>query len=177
MSDIYTFYLNSNDKQAGSTNNNAIFYIDWNQLLKNDDKKYKVTFNITVANGYYKDATGTATTYTVFTQLYSSIKILCNFQTNSLSYDSTTKSQSIFLGYADRNIQAAASGTNSLTIGNGFSCFFGYNAPKIMNKPASNFINIQLQDILGNALCDTNTSGNKYTDCTPWVLTLQLELV
>jgi hypothetical protein len=180
MSDIYTFYLNSNDKQTGSTNNNAIFYINWDQLLKHDDSndiRYKVNFNITVANGYYKDAAGTATTYTVFTQLYSSIKILANFQANSLSYDSSTKSQSIVLGYADRNIQAAASGTNSLTIGNGFSCSFGYNAPKIINKPTSNFLNIQLQDILGNSLCDTNTTGAKYTDCTPWVVILQLELV
>ena len=150
MSDIYTFYLNSNDKQTGSTNNNAIFYINWDQLLKHDDSndiRYKVTFNITVANGYYKDVTGTAVTYTLFTQLYSSIKILCNFQANSLSYDSSTKSQSNFLGYADRNIQAAASGTNALTIGNGFSCFFGYNAPKIINKPTSNFININERDI------------------------------
>ena len=84
MSDIYTFYLNSSDKQS-RTNNNAIFYINWDQLLKHDDSnktRYKVTFNITVASGYYKDTVGTATTYTVFSQLYSSIKVIANFQAN-----------------------------------------------------------------------------------------------
>ena len=181
MSDIYTFYLNSSDKQSG-TNNNAIFYINWDQLLKHDDSnktRYKVTFNITVASGYYKDTAGTATTYTVFSQLYSSIKVIANFQANSLTYDSTTKGQSVLLGYVDRNIQTAGTGTNTLTIGNGYSCFFGFNAPKIINKPTSNYLNIQLQDILGNALQDTKADGTKYTngDCTPWVLTLLLELV
>ena len=73
----------------------------------------------------------------------------------------------MILGFADRNVQTAASGTNTLTTGNGFGCFFVFSAPKIINIPSSNFLNIQLQDILGNALCDTNTSGNKYTDCTP----------
>jgi len=133
MSEIYTFYLNSNDKQSG-TNNNATFYMNWDALLKHDygnNNKYKVTFNITVSNGYYKDVTGVATTYTVFSQLYSAIKILANFQTNNLSYDTSTKSQSIILGYADRNVQTAASGTNTLTTGNGFGCFFGFNAQKI----------------------------------------------
>jgi len=81
------------------------------------------------------------------------------------------------LGYADRNVQTAASGSNTLTSGNGFGCFFGFNAPKIINKPSPNFLNIQLQDILGNAFFDTITTGNKYTDCTSWVMILQFETV
>ena len=179
MSNIYTVYLNSADKQTGSTNNNAIFYIDWDKILKHNDNneiKYKVSFAITVANGYYKDTLGTATTYTVFSQLYSSMKVLCNFYCNSLTYDSK-QSQSILLGCCDRNVQTAASGTQNLTIGNGYSCFFGYNPAKIINKPVNNYINVQLQDFLGNPLCDTNTAGVKYTDCTPWILILQFEPV
>ena len=174
MSESYTIYLNSSDKQTG-TNNNATFYIDWNKILKQDENvKYKVSFSITVANGYYKDVTGVATTYTVFTQLYSSIKIYGNFQCNSLTYDSK-QSQSTLLGCCDRNVQTSATGANNLTIGNGYSCFFMYNPSKIINKPTSNYINIQLQDFLGNPLCDTNIVGGKYTDCTPWILILQFE--
>lgn len=174
-SKVYNFYINSADKISG-TNNNANFYINWDSILPHDGVNYyKVSFSFQTCSGYYKDAVSNSQngTYTLYDKLFSNIKILTNFQSSNISYDTSTKSQSLILGYVTRDIQNASA---TYSIGNTFSCFFDYNAPKIITKPNSSSFNVQLINSYSNiALTDTNSAGVAFTDCTNWTMILQLE--
>ena len=176
-SKIFNIYLNSNDKLTGSTNNNANFNIDFNTLLPKDNNPYyKVSFSFQCNSGYFKDTiSGTQNlTYSNYTKLYNNIKILTNFQCGNVSYDSTTKSQSLILGYANRDIQNAS----GYSTGNSYNCWFDYNAPKIIMKPTTNILNVQLINSFDNSfLTDTNSTGVAFSDTTPWTMILMFEQI
>ena len=171
---VYNFYINSSDKISG-TNNNANFLINWDSILPHDNiNNYKVSFSFQTSAGYYKDSVaGTQNgNYTLYNQLYSNIKILTNFTSSNISYDTSTKSQSLILGYCNRDIQNAG----TFSIGNTFSCFYDYNPPKIISKPNSYSFNVQLINMYNNiALTDTTSAGVAFNDCTNWTMILQLE--
>ena len=175
MVKAYNFYINSMDKLAGSTNNNASFNILWDNILPKDNINfYKVSFSFQTSAGYYKDTvSGTQNgSYTLYTLCNSNIKILVNFSSTSLSYETTTKSQSLILGFVNRDIQSVS----TYSIGNTFSCDFDYNVPKIITKPTTNNLNIQLINMYSNnPLTDTNAAGAAFTDCTNWTMIMSLE--
>ena len=175
MRKTYNFYISSTDKLPGSTNNNANFNIIWDNILpKNNVSFYKVSFSFQTSAGYYKDTvSGTQNgTYTSYTTCNSNIKILANFQCPNNSYDTTTKSTSLTLGFANRDIQNAS----ALSVGNTFSCWCDYNYPKVIYKPSTNNLNIQIINMYSNNLLnDTKADGSAFTDCTNWTMILSFE--
>ena len=154
----YNLYLSSNDKVSG-TNNNAVFNVNWEAFLPRDFDTYQITFNMNVVAGYYKDVAGTTS--------LSHVKIVLDTQGRSWSYDTSTSGPSLTLGYANREPSNAQSSLN------GFNAFFGYNAPKTINKPTQNQINIKMYNVQGLALLtNTDNNGVAAADMTAWVMTL-----
>ena len=92
-----------------------------------------------------------------------------NLLGRSYSFDSNTKSPSITLGYAQRDIQTTSSSSNS------FSVFYLQFPPKTISTPTQNQITISLYNLnYSNVLlCDTDTTGNLLTDCTPWNIIIE----
>ena len=121
----YNLYLASNDKVSG-TNNNAVFNVNWEAFLPRDFDTYQIMFNMNVVAGYYKDISGTTS--------LSHVKVVLDTQGRSFSYDTSTSSPSFTLGYANREPSNATSTLN------GYNAFFGYNAPKTINRPTQNQI-------------------------------------
>ena len=175
MVKVYNFYISSMDKLGLSTNNNASFNILWDTILPKDNVNfYKVSFSFQTSAGYYKDKVSATQSgyYTWYDNCYSNMKILVNFQTPNNSYDTSTKSSSMILGFANRDIQNAS----SLSIGNTFSCWYDYNCPKVILKPTTNNLNIQLINMYSNnPLTDTTSAGVAFSDCTNWTMILALE--
>lgn len=174
MTKTYNFYINSTDRISG-TNNYALFNILWDNILpKNNINNYKVSFSFQTSAGYYKDKVSAVQNgnYTLYDLCYSNIKILVNFNTSNNTYDTSTKSQSLILGYANRDIQNAS----ALSIGNTFSCWSDYNPPQYIMKPSTNVFTVQLINMYSNnTLTDTNSAGVAFTDCTAWTMILSLE--
>lgn len=230
----YTLFLSSTDKISGSLNNNATYYVGWEDFLPRDTQTYKMSFSFQTGGGNYKDSsasfTATLTTAGVLTvtavsatfgtsviaigatltgtgipagctiasfgtgtggtgtynvsipptvaiavgatmvtnSCYSGVKIAFNTQGKSFSFDSTTRSPSYTLGYAQRDIQS----TNSVS--NSFSAFYLQFPPKTINRPTQTQISIQLYNLnTGLALTDTDKNGNPLTDCTPYTMILE----
>ena len=156
----YNLYLASADKVSG-TNNNAVFNVNWESFLPRDYDSYQVTFNFNATAGYYKDIGNTT--------IYSTAKIVLDTQGRSFSYDTSMTGPALTLGYANREPSNAVSNTN------GFNAFFGYNAPKTINRPTQNQINIKIYNVQGGILLtDTTTASPSVpaADMTPWVMIL-----
>jgi len=154
----YTLYLASADKTSG-TNNNAVLNVNWEAFLPRDFDTYQVIFNFNVTAGYYKD--------TLNTTVYSHCKIVLDTQGRSFSYDTSNSGPSLILGYANREPSNAASTTN------GFNAFFGFNAPKTINRPTQNQINIKIYGMqTATLLVDTTSAGVAQGEMTPWVMIL-----
>ena len=88
----------------------------------------------------------------------------------SLSFDTTTKSQSFTLGYIQRDVQSTTSNSNNL------SAFYLQSPPKTINRPNQNLINISIYNITNNLLLvDTSqfTPTVLLTDMTPWNMILE----
>jgi hypothetical protein len=116
-------------------------------------------------NATITQATAQALTGSV---VYSGCKVVLNTLGRSYSYDTSTKSQSITLGYAQRDIQSTTSVSNS------FSSFYLQFPPKTMVRPNQNFITVSLYNLNNNfLLTDTTSSGVSLSDCTTWNLILE----
>ena len=155
----YNLYLASADKNSGDKNNNANFNVNWDSFLPRDFDTFQVTFNFNASAGYYKDISNTT--------VYSHCRIVLDTQGRSFTYDTSNSGNSLTLGYANREP------SNAITSTNGFNAFFSYNAPKTINRPTQNLINVKIYSVQGGtALVDTNLTGTLQTDMTPWVMTL-----
>jgi hypothetical protein len=131
-----------------------------------------LTGNYNAAGTFYMSNNATATNAVpqwIYTNLsYSGCKIIMNSLSSSFSYDTSTKSKSYTLGYAQRDIQSSSSTSNS------FSTFYLQFPPKTMIRPSENFINISIYNINNNILLtDSNISGYTYADMTSWNLILE----
>ena len=159
----YNIYINSNDKISGK-NNNATFQINWDDILPRNYKYFNVTFSFQTASGYYKDDVTN-------NRYYPNCEIICDFYTKTFSYDTTTKSNSITLGYCQRDIQPS-------TYKNTFSCSYTYNCPKIITRPVNNIITITIYNMVAivsgsnTLLVDTTnaTTPVLLTDMTAWTM-------
>jgi hypothetical protein len=156
----YTLYLNSNDKVSGN-NNNATYEVHWNDFLPERYDCYKVIFSMQTSGGYYKD---------VNPNIYSTGKVVFNFGGKSFSYDTSTKSESLTLGYITRDPQATTTSSNIL------SCFYCQNAPKIINRCTTNLFTIQVFNTQTNPnvlLVNTDMSGNALADMTSYTMLIE----
>jgi len=155
----YSLILNSNAKVSGSTNNNAVFNVNWEDFLPREYQKYKVAFNFQTTGGNYKDGT-----YTSVATVFSSATININFSGRSYSYDATTTSPSVVLGIIMRDIQISTSSSNTL------GCYYLYNPPRTISRPNTNQLTVQLYNqSTSKLLVDTNSGGTALlTDCTTW---------
>lgn len=159
----YTLYLNSADRISGN-HNNAMFEVHFNDFLPEKYDQYKVLFSMQTSGGYYKDSSGGT--------VYSTAKINVNFGGKSFSYDTGTKSESLTLGYIARDIQSTTSTSNVL------SCFYSYNAPKTINRPTTNNINIQVinvQSTTGALFVTTDSAGVAQSDMTPYCMIIEFQ--
>ena len=155
----YNLYLSSSDKLSGGKNNNANFNVNWDLFLPRDFDTYQVTFNFNATAGYYKDISNTT--------VYSHCKIVLDTQGRSFTYDTSNSGNSLTLGYANREP------SNAITSTGGFNAYFNFNAPKTINRPTQNLINVKIYSIQGDSLLlDTNLTGTLQSDMTPWVMTL-----
>ena len=159
----YTLYLNSNDKIDGN-NNNCRFNVIWDSFLPRDFDLYKVLFSFQTVGGNYKDATYSSTQY-----VFSSAKINLNFRGRSFTFDTSTSSNSIAMGFIQRDLQLSTSSSNTL------SCWHGQNAPKTIVRPSDNIISVQIINTFNSiSLTDTNSAGTSLsTDMTAWTMILE----
>ena len=101
--------------------------------------------------------------------VFNGAKVAMNSIGRSLSYDSTTKSQSYTLGYIQRDVQSTTSNSNNL------SAFYLQSPPKTINRPNQNLITISIYNIT-NGILLTDTSQFTPTvllpDMTPWNMIL-----
>ena len=129
---------------------------------------------------------------------YTSARILANFGSQSFSYDTSVKGQSLNLGTITRDTQAPTSKYNS------FSAFYCQNNPRSIKRPMNNQLTISIMNnsifqggvvaynpdgsvasygtttSASNYLCDTlNTApgikieGTMLLDMQPWSMTLE----
>ena len=102
------------------------------------------------------------------TSIYSGCKISMNTLGKSYSFDTSNKSPSFTLGYAQRDIQTSSSSSNS------FSTFYLQFPPKTVNRPNQNMITISITNLTnGYPLTDTKTAGLALTDMTPFNLIME----
>ena len=154
----YTLYLSSGDKISG-TNNDANYEVHFNDFLPEKYDQYKVVFSMQTSGGYYKDNGAT---------VYSTAKVSVDFGGKSYSYDTATKSESLTLGYINRDIQSTTSTSNVL------SCFYSYNAPKTISRPTTNIINIKVINTQSNsAFLTTDAAGAAQGDMTPYSMLIE----
>lgn len=100
--------------------------------------------------------------------VYSGVKLVMNTLGKSYSFDTTTKSPSSVIGYAQRDMQTTTSSSNS------FSAFYLQFPPKTMNRPNQNLINIQIYNLNNSLLMtDTTSTGIALGDMTPYTLILE----
>jgi hypothetical protein len=99
---------------------------------------------------------------------FNGLKIQMNSNSKNYSFDTSTLSQSLTLGYAQRDIQTTASSSNS------FSSFYLQFPPKTINRPSFNNISISVYNINNNLLLtDSDANGSPYTDMTAWNMILE----
>jgi len=109
---------------------------------------------------------------------YNGAKILLNSLGRSFSFDTSTKSQSLTLGYGFRDVQISTSNSNCL------STFYMQNTPKTISRPNQNMINIQIYNNSNvftggllqqnQLLVNTDYFSNPLTDMTSYSLVLEI---
>jgi len=166
---VYTIFLRSGDKIAGSTNNNAIFNINFPSFLPQDISMYKLRFFFSTTKGYYRDNTYGSTFIG-----FAAIKILCDIVKSNTTFDTTTNSSYIGLGIGLRDLGFINTNTYGVST---ISASRTTNPPITIVSPKLNQINVQLINLSTNALLvDTLHDGSALlTDASGWVLTLELE--
>jgi len=102
----FTITLNSEDRISG-TRNNAVFNIDWSQILPREYDDYKIAFSFGTAGGKYADVSGGS--------IYSSAKLYVDFGAKNYNYDTSMKAQGTMLGLIYRDIQSSTSSSNALS--------------------------------------------------------------
>jgi hypothetical protein len=102
-------------------------------------------------------------------QVFSGVKIVMDLQGRSYSYDSSSSSPSVTLGYAQRDIQTGTSSSNS------FSAFYLQFPPKTVSRPTQNTLRLSFYNLNypTNLLTDTSALGNNSSDMTPWNIILE----
>jgi heme-binding NEAT domain protein len=108
---------------------------------------------------------------------YNGCKINLNLWASNYSFDTSSLSQSITLGYGFRDMQTATSNSNCM------STFYMQNPPKTIQKPNQNFITIQIYNnsnvynnfTLSNNQLLTNTDyfSNPTADMTSYSMILE----
>ena len=129
---------------------------------------------------------------------FTSARILANFGSQSYSYDTNVKGQSLYLGIITRDAQPPTSKFNS------YSAFYYQNNPRSIKRPMNNQLTISIMNnsifqggvvaynpdgtsvffgasaSASNYLCDTlNTSpgikieGTMLLDMTPWTMVME----
>ena len=168
----YTLYINSADKVSGN-NNNGTYNVNWASFLPSDFQLYKVLFSFQTVGGNYKDGLYNSTEY-----IFSTAKVVFNLQGRSFTFDTSTQSNSISLGFIQRDLQVSGTGTN--TSSNTLSCWHGQNAPKTISRPSQNLVNVQIINNYNSSststvyLTDTNSSGsNLSSDMSAWSMILE----
>jgi hypothetical protein len=155
----YTLYINSADKISG-TNNNAIFYVEWENFLPNTFNEYKMAWCMQTTGGYYKD-TGSAT-------IYSTAKVSADFGTKQYSYDTSKRSSSNTIGYLTRDQQTSTTSSNILT------CFYYQFPAKTIQRPSNNTFNISITNMYtGIPFVNTDNTGVATSDMTNWQLCME----
>ena len=100
--------------------------------------------------------------------VYSGVKIVIDTLGKTYSYDTSSKSNSLVLGYGQRDIQTGTSTSNS------FSAFYLQFPAKTVCRPNQNIINVRLYNNFNNLLLlDTDSTGNTSSDCTNYSLILE----
>lgn len=109
---------------------------------------------------------------------YNGARIVLNSLGRAFSFDTSTKSQSLTLGYGFRDVQISTSNSNCL------STFYMQNAPKTISRPNQNMINIQIynnSNVFTNGLLqqnqllvNTDYFSNPLTDMTSYSLVLEI---
>ena len=161
MSNVYTLYLNSNNRINGSNNNNAIYNINWANFLPTNslNKQYSVSYSFLSTGGFYKD---TATNF------YSIGKIYIDFGCGSKTYSTECNGPSKILGLISRDVQSASASSNY------FSAFFNQHPSIIMQRPTQNIITVTIYNTFSNILLvNTDNIGNVSTDMTSYNLIIQ----
>jgi len=108
---------------------------------------------------------------------YNGARIVLNNLGRAFSFDTSSKSPSLTLGYGFRDVQISTSNSNCL------STFYMQNAPKTISRPNQNIINIQIynnSNVFTNGylqqnqlLVNTDYFSNPLTDMTPYSLVLE----
>ena len=156
----YTITLNSEDRISG-TRNNAVYNIDWSQILPREYDDFKIAFSFGTAGGKYLDISGGS--------IYSSAKIYVDFGSKSYNYDTSNKSGGTMMGLIYRDIQSSTSSSNAL------SCYYLYNPPRTITRPQSNYITIKiLNQYSGVGLTDTNAAGVPLSDMTQYTMMIEI---
>ena len=155
----YTLYLSSADKVSG-TNNNATFYVDWQNFLPNAYNEYKVIFCMSTAGGYYKD--GTTTTYSI-------ARVSCDFGgCRQFCYDTNKRGPGTVIGTISRDQQTSTSSSNVL------SAFYYQNAARTISRPTMNYMTVSFTNLsTGSALVTTDSNGTASSDMTSYVLQME----
>ena len=100
--------------------------------------------------------------------VYSGTKTIMNSFSRSYSFDTTSKSESFTLGYAQRDIQTGTSTSKS------FSAFYLQFPPKSIVRPPQNLINFSFYNLNNNFLLnDTSSTGVSLSDMTPWNIIIE----
>jgi hypothetical protein len=157
----YSVVINSKDKVTG-TNNNCSFYVPWITILPHKYDVFKVIYNYQSTGGNYKDNVNGVTN--------TSAKLVCDFGTRSMTYDTSQSGPSQTMGIITRDIQTSTTSSNT------FSAFFYQNTSKSIVRPTNNQLNVQILNNYNNLpLVDTNTStpAAPLTDMTSWSLFLE----
>jgi len=156
----YTITLNSEDRISG-TRNNAVYNIDWSQILPREYDDFKIAFSFGTAGGKYLDISGGS--------IYSSAKVYVDFGSKSYNYDTSNKSGGTMMGLIYRDIQSSTSSSNAL------SCYYLYNPPRTITRPQSNYITIKiLNQYSGIGLTDTNAAGVPLSDMTQYTMMIEI---
>jgi hypothetical protein len=155
----YSIVINSSNKVSG-LNNNCLFYIPWVTILPGKYDVFKVVYNFQSTGGYYKDIANGVTN--------TSAKLICDFGTRSMTYDTSQSGPSQTMGIITRDIQTSTTSSNT------FSAFFYQNTSKCIGRPQSNQISVQIVNNYNNLpLVNTDVNGNPSADMTAWSLFLE----
>ena len=108
---------------------------------------------------------------------YNGCKIVANFLGQSKSFDTSSKCPSLTLGYGFRDVQISSSNSNCL------STFYMQNAPKTIQRPNQNLLNIQIynnSNVFTNGvltqnqlLVNTDYFSNPLSDMTAYSMIIE----
>ena len=118
-----------------------------------------------------------AVVYASNNSTYNGCKIVANLLGQSKSFDTSSKCPSLTLGYGFRDVQISSSNSNCL------STFYMQNAPKTIQRPNQNLINIQIYNnsnvytngslVQNQLLVNTDYFSNPLTDMTSYSMILE----